>query len=725
MEAVIPARITTAVMISYLPNPFTEAYVTHTVSNDQFVRFFSQVLVIPAAQIFQPGNVIVKGTQGSGKSMLLRLLDPEIRIAYYNLDHEAKSTTSFYPVPLNLRKFISARVDLNRSGLLDIINTLQKVPTFNEISELLKSFADFFNYCLLYGLLHNIDTIGDNSNVFTGLVRSDRKDVFAAELAAQDCWYGALSSVSSWEDLKFAIKNRVMAYRAWANGNQDLSSIVRDSRTRIGEPLSKASAQLKTAGVIDSDTNVFATIDQLEALWMQGNWKRELGQRLRCELHEVIGKRDERISYRIGARRYDWGKGGSLAMRDGRELEEGRDFQIVDIDALLRRPESAKKWSFRLFAKDVFERRVRTMFPDLNGVPKDLHMSEVFFGPSPTPQEVIAEAIKKPDFERLIKLDSQWPTPWTEAIKECYNKRIVGIPTPPLDHYPCDPINAILLVAWGLQTGGRGRTKERERRSITEPPHSSKEAPWTNAKKYWRKERYPLAVLQLISRHKQRMLWWGEPKVFSLSGSNILRFITISRITWDYWQRLTDGTYLSQSKEPSIVPPEIQSRAILEASRKVQEALKRQPGQPAGDVRGQFIDKIAGWLRNRLLNDAAMSNPGQNGFSLLVSEINKYDELRQLIEEAVGWGDLYEMDHTSKIKKERESEPRKKYYLNPALSPFYGLPEAHTKEPVYAKIEEILQLAIDAKAVPKSVLSLPAPLKHEDGQQFLSFTKES
>lgn len=245
-----------------------------------------------------------------------------------------------------------------------------------------------------------------------------------------------------------------------------------------------------------------------------------------------------------------------------------------------------------------------------------------------------------------------------------------------------------------------GKALDRMRRANTAPPSDASEAPWNKAKFYWRKERYPQAVLQLCSRHQQRMLWWGESKVLSLCGSNILRFITICRVTWDYWQRLTDG-FPSPNKGFPIVPAEIQSQAIFEASRKVHEALKRQPGQPAGDLRSRFLDKLASWLRSRLLDDKAMSNPGQYGFSMRVSDLESHAGLRQLIEEAVGWGDLYEMDHTSKIKSERASEPRRKYYMNPALSPFYELPEAHTKEPIYATLNDILTLAIAAGAVPE------------------------
>ena len=686
-------------MKPYLSNPFTEAYVTHTVSDEHFVRFFSPVLVASAGAILQPGNVVIKGTQGSGKSMLLRLLDPEIRIAYFKVDPQGKSTDTRYPVPQELRYFISTRVDLNKCGLLAIVNTLPAQPTPDDLGDLAKSFADFFNYWLLRGLLLCIDKICETPEPFNGMVVPDRRDIFATHLAAQDCWFGALSTVTDWQSLKLVVKDRVIAYRAWANGNRALPDSVRQSRSMIGEPLSRASEQLKTTAVIAANTHVFATIDQIEALWMQGEGKRALGERLRCELYEVLGKRDDRVSYRIGARRYDWGKGGSLAMRDGRQLEEGRDFQIFDIDAILRRGEYAKNWTFRQLAKDVFQRRVQTAFPDTTETPVDMHKPERFFGPSPTPQEVIAEAIKQPDFQRLIKLDSEWPEPWRTAIEKVFHKGLPGIPQPPMAQYSCDPLNALLLAAWGMQTGGKGKASERMNRTRHAPPEFVREAPWNDAKKYWRKERYPQAVLQLISRHQQKMLWWGEPKVLSLCGGNILRFITICRVTWDYWQRLTDGSNSPQGERKSIVPKAIQSRAILEASRKVHEALMRQPGQPAGDVRSRFLNEIASWLRSRLLDDKAMSNPGQNGFSLRASDLEAHAGLRQLIEEAVGWGDLYETDHTSKIKSDHASDPRKKYYINPALSPFYELPEAHTKEPIYAKLDDILKLARAASAV--------------------------
>jgi ABC-type lipoprotein export system ATPase subunit len=57
-------------------NPFNELYVTETVSSSAFVRIFSPFILKNASALFLPGNVVIKGMQGCGKSMLLSLLKP-------------------------------------------------------------------------------------------------------------------------------------------------------------------------------------------------------------------------------------------------------------------------------------------------------------------------------------------------------------------------------------------------------------------------------------------------------------------------------------------------------------------------------------------------------------------------------------------------------------------------------------------------------------------------
>lgn len=681
-------------MNNYLPNPFTEAYVTHTVTEQMFARYFSPKLVASASQVFQTGNVIVRGTQGSGKSMLLRLLDPEIRIAYSDLANNPKiEKQEPFPVPVGVRDFVSTRVDLNKSGLLDIINTLPLEPSGLEVRNIALAFGDFLNFWLIRGLLNNIERMQERSDVFENLIGSkDTLDQFASSFAKEDCFDDGLEEVTDWTSLKEAVRQRVIHYRAWSNGNRDLPDSVQKTKTAIGEPIGRAEKLLRTTGVFTRVAHIFCSIDQIEALWFQSEGKRQVGGVLRREIHELLGKRDNRAYYRIGVRRHDWDKEGNLAMREGRSIEEGRDFLITDIDELLRKDEHTKNWAFRNFARDVFQRRVQTAMDGLPGLPKNLHHSSDFFGPSPDPQGLVAEIVKNPDPQKLLKLDDTWPEPWQKAIMDCYYRRLEWVPSLPGKGIMHDPLNARLLVAWGAQAGVKGG---KPRMLKETPPQGPDDPPWNKAKQYWRKERYPQAILQLSSRHNQKLLWWGEPKVLSLSGANILRFLTISRSVWDYWQRLEPESSPAIQIKP-IVSPSTQASAILDASRKIHESLKRQPGNPAGDVRIAFLDQLARWLRNQMLEDAAMSYPGGNGVSLRDEELARYPELKQLIHEAVGWGDLYEREHTSKSKNDSK---RTKYYPNPALSPMYQLPEVHTKEPVYVSPTDILRVAKEAGAV--------------------------
>jgi hypothetical protein len=704
-------------MSDILTNPFTEGYVTHTVTERQFAQFFSPELVDSARAIFQTGNVIVRGTQGSGKSMLLRLLDPTIRRAYHELEKERKLTkTEQFPIPEELRDFVSAKVDLNKSGLLDIVNTLPPDHEHSDIQFLALAFGDFLNFWLLYGLLDNIDWMRKHSEVFEHLVGGQEQlDSFASSFAREECFFGSLDRVVGWQALKDVVRERVIHYRAWANGNRDLPPAVRETKTSIGEPLGRSVKALHVSGALTRTTHVFFAIDQIEALWFQKETKRSLGMVLRREIHQLLGSRDNRAYYRIGVRRHDWGENSDLAMRDGRNLEEGRDYLITDIDDLLRKGEYAKNWTFKRFARDVFERRVKATFVDFTGLPESLHQTSDFFGSSPEPQDLVAEIIKKPDEtgRKLLMLDKDWPEEWTSAIMDCYHRRVANLPMEPRKECKYDPLNALLLSAWGLQTGGRGRKAAKQRRFDSRSPGGASEPPWNQAKYYWRKERYPLAIVQLCSRHGQKLQWWGERKVLSLSGGNILRFITISRLAWDYWQRVDAQTAVAKHKIP-IVETSTQASAILEASRQIRESLRRQPGNPAGDVRIRFLDKLAQWMRDKLLADVAMRYPGGNGFSLRDDELAKHPDLKRLIHEAVGWGDLYEREHTSKIKNDGK---RTKYYPNPSLSPVYQLHESHTKEPLYVTAKEILQIANAAGVVVNS--RKPAPQEESNSQLLL------
>src|SRR5205823_971259 len=110
----------------------TEPYIAETVPPEQFVSLFSPFLVKDVQDglaLFQPGNVILKGVQGSGKSMLLNLLKPEFRIAYKKAGEEM-------PIPRKLSRFIGAGINLTRSVAIDFGQRTIEPDHFDDMQSL-------------------------------------------------------------------------------------------------------------------------------------------------------------------------------------------------------------------------------------------------------------------------------------------------------------------------------------------------------------------------------------------------------------------------------------------------------------------------------------------------------------------------------------------------------------------------------------------------------------
>ena len=705
MASPIPSREQRNRMISAETNPFHELFVTDSAAAEEFVRYFSPFLVPHLPELFREGNVVLKGTQGCGKSMLLKLFQPEIRVAYAerSVDRKLNGRLEF-PVPEELRAFIGAGVNLSKSGLLDIAQMLPADPTEAYIQDLTALFIDFLNYWLLRDLLQSLEYISKRHDVFDDLVNSSRFDAFVSILRQQDCWFGYLSEVDNFDQLKKTVSRRVINYRSWTARNTALDSIISETKTAIGQPLSATVDCLKEARVIGRDVKVFLRVDQMEELWHREGPQADLAQHFREVINRVIGNRDLRVSFRIGTRRYAWS--GHLSMPGGRQIEELRDYVVVDLDKRLRRREDRATWLFEGFAADVFWHRVVSE-PQLTPDEKqsELRNLQMFFGRSPTPHQLVECLIVTPpdDPQKLLKLDDHWSREWRDFIARVYNKQLERKTPKGSRDYSKAPLDALLTAAWGLQTGG---VKGGQARRSRPPPR--KFPPWTQ---WWEKERLMVGVMQLVARHRQNLLWWGHAKVLMLSASNITLFLSICREVWDQWRRRSfpedalSGLQRSEDFD-SIVPWRAQAVAIDNVSKRWHRNFARQPGRPAGDLRMRFVDEIAHWLRRGLIEDIPMSNPGANGFSLRQSDLHRFPQLVRLLEEAVGWGDFYEVEHTTKISTEKHRDPRRKYYLNPILSPHFQLPEAHTKEPVYAAVETIIGLAVKAEALTTEEIQL-------------------
>lgn len=672
-------------------NPFQQLYFSDdTQTESNFVELFSdEVLQTAIHPVFQGGNVVLSGTQGCGKTMILSLLRPETRIAYHRNKRE-------FPVKGHLKNFISAGINLTRSRITDIIQISLGNGEDTDRKELPLYFADFFNYLIVKDLLDSIQIIGGNNKIFDNLIDITKLQNFVDLVVKQDCWFGALNLVKTFDELTETINARIILYRRWVNGNitdfEQLKSIS-DSKTNIGEPISRVAECLRMSYMVSEDVPVLIRVDQIEELHRafterQGNLL--LG--FRKMINRAFASRDARVHYRAGTRRYGWRNPNYLTIWGSEaRLEERRDYLLIDMDEELFARGEVNNSIFEKFAIDTFQKRVHFSFKNEGKLPENL--LKTLFGRSPTPSQRIQQlSLKKNEnqISKILSLDStnddgEWSGEWREFLQKLFGEEHEGM------------LNAVLASAWGRQTGG-GRNKKQHR---TSPP--PKDSPWLN-RKWWRKERLNQATLQLFARTQQRYMWWGYKDIISLSGGNITVFLHICHRVWDSF--LKNQSSISESKKVNsffneTIDKNIQSSGILFASN---EWFNKIPEEPGGNSRQSFVDRLGVKLNSLMMNDLSMSYPGGNGISLALNEFNSEaavnKSVKDFFQDLVDFGVLFSTEHSSKTK---SGGRRIKFYLHPILCPRFQLPESRTKEPYYWSLSDIIQF------IDKANISMQTP----------------
>lgn len=675
-------------------NPFQQLWFSDDVQTENsFVTLFSEeVLQTAINPVFQGTNVVLMGTQGCGKTMILNLLRPELRIAYYKENKE-------FPVSRELRDFISAGINLSRSRITDLVQVTLYQGEDVDSRELPLYFGDFFNYLVVNDLLKSIESIMKYPQVFDGVIDVLKIQDFVSIVVKNECWFGYLDNVVSFDQLRIRVSERIAFYRKWVNGNINETSpplSIKQSKTNIGEPIAQVAEALRAAKVARDTIPVLIRIDQIEELHRAKTGRQQkLLLDFRKMINRLFASRDARVHYRAGTRRYGWNNPDYMAVWGSEaQLENRRDYNLIDMDTELFSRGEANNSIFESFALDAFEKRVSYYFSD----PK-MKLSRQFaksvFGGSPTAAERISQLTPKENntqIDRVLGLEAKpyktgWSEDWKKFLRSLYAQGHEGM------------LDATLAAAWGLQTGGGGSKKQH--RELLPPD----DQPW-KSRKWWRKERLDHAVLQLMTRSQQRFMWWGFKDIMSLSGGNITVFFHICHRIWDGFLKQQDS--VPDEKKIDIfsgesIPHLIQDSGILFASN---EWFNKLPEEPGGNSRKSFVEGLGMKLNNLMIQDYRMSYPGGNGISIKLSEFeSNQSEVRDIdrfISDAVGYGALFETEHSSKNK---SSGRRRKFYLNPILCPRFQLPESRTKEPYYWSINDLIELADLVK------ITLPAKRK--------------
>lgn len=650
-------------------NPFNQLYVTERIAEDTFVELFSPVVVPHISSLFQRGNVVLKGSQGTGKSMLLSLLSPKTLLAY-----KKKEVPFCAP---SAHKFIGAEINLSQCGILEIGQ--RRIPGGDDDSLLYaRVFADYFNFWVIKEIIASVKLIGINSAFFDDYVNVRNFDDFAKNLAQKDCWSNYLDGISSLDFLEQKIKKRLLDYYAFHQFNIDeFPKDIMETKTSINEPIKETILSLIETNVISPETLILINIDQYETLNGCIVATKEIGEIYKQTIHKALGSRDPVVSYKIGTRPYGWNVNELTLLGSRNKIEEGRDYTTIDLGEMFRKNENSKSWLFARFAEDVFERRIKYYLCEnessssaSNRKGERKSQLDIFLGKGYTDFELAkSQYAGRSEASSVFKFPEKMPTAWRNLITTTFSG---------------DPLKAKLMFAWMMQKSHRKTLNYQSGITLSE---IKEREPWE--KVYWKKERIRQALMQLASACRQRMLWAGKDNVIMLCANSILVFLSLCQHIWDTNYRAksyTSKNKLDSEDDPYLlktIENVIQSLAIESTSKQWYEKILE---HPEGNNRQRFIAKLGTFFRSGLLCDIPMSYPGANGFSLDETAFLQNEKVKRFLYDAVDYEALIVFPHTTKSS---DKKKRLKFYLNTILSPYLQLPEARQKEPLYIQVSDV------------------------------------
>ena len=637
-------------------NPFQELYLTEAIEDPElYWNWFSPAIITGQTEaLYRPGNSILIGSNGAGKTMLLRLFSPQVQAAYlrHNVD-----------LPIGNDPLIGLSINFVHAGFGSLgQRRVDGDPEANQTQWALLA-GDLLNYHLLNELVETLLFLKEPAahqlaEHLGARITDDSLNSFAAWISSRDCWFGALADCLTFNKLKMKVRERLSTFRSFVNWNRaELPNWLLETKTAPALPLIEASTGLALHNLLPATTPLIVAVDQYETL-LHIDYEREpdpdrsLGHLLCRVVNTFLAARNPKVSYKVGVRPYAWGRELRLFGSDAR-VELGRDYQPVDLDEVLRRPENITAWVFPRFAADVAERRL-AMLPGAS-VERPRRFADRLETLSPDDE---VEKYCRGEALRALPNMADWPPAWRDFVALIYSQK---------------KLRARLIAVWVFQQLDAGRELP------PEPVADDKAAPW-NAP-WWQKERIEAALTQVASDCRQRKLYGGWQDVLTLSGSNVLIFLSICREIWDLGMRADARTDRRLEK----YSPELQSQAIWSVAA---AWLNKQDEFPGGSSRRRFVGRLGIGIRKALLADRALVYPGNTGFSVISDDLESpaQSDVRSFLENAADFGSLLKLPHTTKNKDRRR---RTKWYLFPILCPNFDIPAIRTKEPYYADILEV------------------------------------
>jgi hypothetical protein len=636
-------------------NPFRDTLVSELIEDPvRYQRMFSEhILVGETLQVFQPGNVVLTGPQGSGKSMILNLVKYSVLSRW--IDEEDAPPTVLGAVQPYFGLYVNlVRANFHIFGRRSVQRAVVGMDT-TEVNAVCA--ADYLTHFLFHELVKGLMFLqspeGEKFAAWLGVDSKVLKKAIA-QIESWDAWFGYYAGLTSLPDLFRRSFERLNEWRRFLNANVDeISDEIWETKASMEQCLHLMGQLMRRVGLTGCVPHLFVVIDQYEAL---PELNARHGPHLQRIVNSLIKGRDPCVSYKIGARTHDWGRELRIWGAQSR-IEVQRDYSVINLSDLLMRNENNKSWLFSRFARDVAMRRMAD-----KGYALVAGQVEQCFGKWNADNE---SRMYIKTARRLAR--AVGPVP--EEIK----RRLLEV----CGRDP-SPLDLRLAGAWFLQQRKRGVPQHELLKRLGELQGTS-EVPWRH--KWWRKERVGVALLQLASRTNQRRLYYGWKTIVELSGANITAFLLLCAEVWDNASKL-DMDFLAG------VPEDVQSNAVYDAAEKWRNRDRNE--NVGGRERYEILTRLGFAIHETLINDYAMSNPGHSGFSIREADFRLGEHANRvliLLQNAVSWAILEERTHTSK----QQESARRKYYLHPILSPVFAIPHTRVKEPLYASIDDMFR----------------------------------
>jgi len=621
--------------------------------------FSDSILIGEVNEVFLPCNVVLLGPVGAGKSMVLNLTriqvlsqwKPEERVWPRTL----REVSPFFGISVNLTRSsfqIFGRRSVARSmGIEEKDNYSYEIAAASDFLThyLLGEFIKGIRTLLRPEAAHMLEWMGIDG---TDSLAEDR----AREIGKWDCWNGSYEECQDWDKLEKKCNKRVSDWIGFLSMNLErVPEEIWRTKASPERALHNMGNLVRSLGRLNDGKrlSLFVFLDQYEELVYLNKTH---GTELQRMLNGLIKARDPVVFYKIGARTHDWGRelrvSGSEAM-----LEQRRDYVIVDLSSVLMRTENGMRF-FPRFAKDVARRRLDQLGIKANSGNALGNMLGQY-----SPSKEVSHYSVKGDRENWRSTIKGLPAGLSDKLWSLVNELT-------------SPLEMRLASAWALQAVQRGKSEEDILAELDSLPWSKK--------KWWRKERVEVGLIQVSSHLNQNRCYFGLATINYLSGGNITAFLMICGHIWDVATRRGHDPF------QKVVPPQAQTEGVMKASKEWAETIRTQPA--GGAKRYQFVLMLGHLISGALRADEALSNPGHSGFSLYAAQLSRDDgptkEVRRFLEDAVGFAALEERSHRSK---NEAGARRLKYYLHPLLSPLLTLPFKRVKEPWYTTVETVYE----------------------------------